>query len=144
MKFFNWKTLPFLMSFGVGYWLISLSFYTSTVTNFGAVLSAGVGLGSSILGFLIAAITLLISGIASKFYEQLIKLKTDKKILRWIMASIVYSFIFSITSLLGLVVIDTNPSIELLIYTLWSASLFAVIQTNFMVIFSLSVIVKNK
>lgn len=144
MKFFSWKTLPFLMSFGVGYWLISLSFYTSTVTNFGAVLSAGVGLGSSILGFLIAAITLLISGIASRFYEQLIKLKTDKKILRWIMASIVYSFIFSITSLLGLVVIDTNPSIELLIYTLWSASLFAVIQTNFMVIFSLSVIVKNK
>lgn len=144
MKIINWKTIPFLLAFIVGYWLIDLTFYTSTVKDFSAVLSASAGFGSSTLGFLIAAITLLISGIASKFYDQLVNLKTDKKILRWIMASIVYSFIFSITSLIGLVVFESNPVIELLVFTLWSASLFSVIQTSFMVIFSLYVIVKNK
>lgn len=102
-------------------------------------------LESSSLGFFVAAVALLQSGSFSRFMQITIELGTDKKIIRWLMTSILCSFVFFV-GLFTLLFKGLNTWIDRFLFSFWSASLLGVIIAGGVTVLSLFAlfIVKDK
>ncbi|KZS48112.1 hypothetical protein AWU65_20365 [Paenibacillus glucanolyticus] len=99
------------------------------------ILMGSIALSSSSLGFFIAGVSILQTSNLSKFYDKLVQLGTDKKILGWLMTSIFYMFLLSATSLLALFFIDGTGIATTLLLNIWLALLIASILSMFFIIF---------
>lgn len=137
-KSFLFKVLPPLIIFVV--FLFPLPIELEDIENFNDVVGYSIGIGGSSLGFLVAAVTLLQSGSISRFMQRTIELGTDKKIVRWIMTSILYSFIFSFAGLFMLLFHNLYLLLDRLLFSLWISSLSGVLISGAMTVLSLFII----
>ncbi len=142
--FLSGKVFPPILCFILFFFFIPLDF--DDIENYNDIVGYSIGLGSSSLGFFVAAVALLQSGSFSRFMQITIELGTDKKIIRWLMTSILYSFVFSFVGLFALLFKGLNTWIDRFLFSFWSASLLGVIIAGGVTVLSLFAlfIVKDK
>lgn len=141
--FLSWKIFPPIICF-ILFCLLPIGL--NDIENYNDIVGYSIGLGSSSLGFFVAAVALLQSGSFSRFMQITIDLGTDKKIIRWLMTSILYSFIFSFVGLFALMLKGLSSWLDKFLFSLWLSSLSGVIIAGGVTVFSLFAlfIIKDK
>ncbi|MBQ6459513.1 MAG: hypothetical protein IJJ35_07950 [Exiguobacterium sp.] len=135
-KLFSFKVFP---SFLIFILFLFLPLKLTSIENYNDVIGFSIGIGGSSLGFFVAAVTLLQSGSISTFMKKTKELGTDVKIIRWLMTSILYSFLFSFSGLFLLMFHELNQILDRILFSFWVASLTGVVIAGGMTVFSLFV-----
>ncbi|WED56171.1 hypothetical protein OE059_04745 [Exiguobacterium profundum] len=135
-KLFSFKVFP---SFLIFILFLFLPLKLTSIENYNDVIGFSIGIGGSSLGFFVAAVTLLQSGSISTFMKRTKELGTDVKIIRWLMTSILYSFLFSFSGLFLLMFHELNQILDRILFSFWVASLTGVVIAGGMTVFSLFV-----
>lgn len=135
-KLFSFKVFPSILMFIL---FLFSPFKLTSINNYNDVIGFSIGIGGSSLGFFVAAVTLLQSGSISTFMKRTKELGTDLKIIRWLMTSILYSFLFSFSGLFLLMFHELNQLLDRVLFSFWVASLTGVVIAGGMTVFSLFV-----
>ncbi|MED5019321.1 hypothetical protein P9847_18630 [Paenibacillus chibensis] len=107
----------------------------SQVEQLPNILMGSIALSSSSLGFFIAGVSILQTSNLSRFYEKLVQLGTNRKILGWLMTSIFYMFLLSVTSLIALFFISGTGIETTILLNVWLALLIASVLSTLFIIF---------
>ncbi|WP_217588755.1 hypothetical protein [Lentibacillus saliphilus] len=110
------------------------------ITNLEDILTASIAISSSSLGFFIAGVSILQTSSISRFYKKLVQLGTNKKIIAWLMTSIVYVFLLAFLSLFNMFLISDMTNLVVLLMDIWLALLIAAFLSTLFVIILIGII----
>lgn len=107
----------------------------SNIKNLDTILTGTIAISSSSLGFFIAGVSILQTSNMSKYYDKLVELGANKKIMGWLMTTIVYMLLLAFFSLFILFMKGIEFENIGFLMNIWLSLLFASFLATIFIVF---------